>query len=363
MEIKGLIAAGGKGTRLRPITHTQNKHLIPIANKPMLFYPIETLVNAGIKTIGIVVPPESEREVRYVVGNGSKWGVKIKYILQPYPGGLAHVIYVAKDFLGKSKFVFHLGDNIFKSGIEKPLKKFLDSNANGLVTILKHEENWRMGVPYFDKKGRLVDLKEKPENPPHKYCIPGIYFSDHHILECFKGRDRIKPSARGELEIPDAFKYLLLRKYSVETCEIDGWWKDPGQMKDLIEVNRMILDEFDGRIIEGTIDKKSEIVGDVKIERGTKVVNSRIRGPVVIGEDCIVKNSFIGPYTSIYHKSKVLNAEIENSVILKSAEIEVVRGRIGDSLIGNFALVSEGKNGLPRVHNLLVGDNSIVDLL
>ncbi|MBU1016867.1 glucose-1-phosphate thymidylyltransferase [Patescibacteria group bacterium] len=363
MEIKGLIAAGGRGTRLRPITHTQNKHLIPIANKPMLFYPIETLANAGIKNIGIVVPPESGAEVRNVVGAGSKWGVKIKYIIQPYPGGLAHVIYVARDFLGKSKFVFHLGDNIFKSGIEKPLKKFLDSNANGLVTILKHEENWRLGVPYFDKKGNLIDYKEKPKNPPHKYCVPGIYFADHHIFECFEGKDKIKPSERGELEIPFTFKYLLDHNYKVLTCKISGWWKDPGQMKDLIDVNRIVLDEFDGRKIEGEVDKKSTIVGDVGIEKGTRIINSKIRGPVVIGKNCVIQDSFIGPYTSIYHESSVINSEIENSMVLKSAVIEGVEGRIGDSLIGNFATVTRNKNGLPREHNFLVGDNCVVDLL
>ena len=360
--IRGLIAAGGRGTRLRPITYTQNKHLIPIANKPMLFYPIETLVRAGIKDIGIVVPPESRDEVENVVGNGNAWGVKITYILQPYPGGLAHVIYVAKDFLNSSKFVFHLGDNIFRSGIEKPLKKFLDTGANGLLTILKHEENWRLGVPYFDKEGKLIDLKEKPKNPPHKYAIPGVYFADHHIFECFGGKDKIKPSARGELEILDAYKYLLEHGYNVETCRISGWWKDPGQMKDLIDVNRIVLDEFDGEIIEGRVDNASDIVGDIKIEKGTKVINSKIRGPVVIGKNCVIKNSFIGPYTSIYHESKVINSEIENSVILKGALIEDVVGRIGDSLIGNFAAVTRDKNGLPKVHNFLIGDNSTVDL-
>jgi len=329
----------------------------------MLFYPIETLVKAGIKDIGIVVPPESKDEVQSVVGSGSKWGIRITYIIQPFPGGLAQVVQLSKDFLGKSKFVYHLGDNIFRSGIEKPLKKFLDSGANGLLTILKHNENWRLGVPYFDKKGKLIDLKEKPKNPPHKYAIPGIYFADSHIFECFEGKDRLKPSARGELEIPDAYKWLLDHGYYIETCKITGWWKDPGQMKDLIDVNRIVLDEFNGEIIEGKVDGASDIVGDVKIEKGTKVIKSKIRGPVVIGKNCIVENSFIGPYTSIYHESKVINSEIENSVVLKGALVEDVVGRIGDSLIGNFATVTKDKNGLPRVHNFLIGDNSIVDLL
>lgn len=359
--MKALIAAGGRGTRLRPITFTSNKHLIPVANKPILLYPLEAVVATGIKEVGVVVN-ETRPEVEALLGDGSKWGVRITYILQPAPGGLADCVRLAEGFMGGEPFVFHLGDNILTEGIKEPTEYFLKVKPNALAVITRHEEPERLGVAMIDKKGHLIDYLEHPENPPDNLVIVGVYYFDKHIFEAFKGRDAITLSARGELEIADAYRYLIKRGFRVDTFEIQGFWKDPGKMDDLLDANRLILDKFNEHLIEGKVDKESEVSGDVRIEKGSVVKNSVIRGPVVIGRNVVIENSYVGPFTSIYHDCVIKNCELENSVLLKGARLENIDRRIDRSLIGNNAQVLR-TDTKPRSYNFLIGDMSQVDLI
>ncbi|MBI5464918.1 MAG: glucose-1-phosphate thymidylyltransferase, partial [Ignavibacteriales bacterium] len=266
--MKALIASGGKGTRLRPITHTRNKHLIPIANKPILYYAIEAAVDAGIKEIGIVHNADS-LEVPEYVGDGSKWGVKISYIPQETPGGLAQVVALAEKFVGKNNFVFYLGDNMVVGGIRRFLDEFERTNLNCLLTLSKVNDPQRFGVPEF-RNGKIIRVDEKPKKPKSNFAVAGIYVYDRHIFEAVK---TLKPSARGELEISDAHTYLLKKGYKVGHAEITGWWKDTGKPSDLLEANRLVLDNLAPRV-EGKVDTSSEVAGRVVIEQGANVVGS-----------------------------------------------------------------------------------------
>lgn len=358
--MKALIAAGGRGTRLRPITFTSNKHLIPIANKPLLLYPVEAIAETGIKEVGVIVN-ETRAEVENLLGDGKKWGFKITYIFQEKPMGLAHVVKIAESFVGSEPFLYHLGDNIFTDGIMRPFKHFVEKNPDALLTIVEHPENQRLGVPYFDKAGKLIKVIEKPQNPPNKFGVPGLYFFNHHVFEAFKGKDQVKPSPRGEYEITDLYTYLIEHGYNVETEEIDGWWKDPGKLADILDANRLILDKFNEHKIEGKLED-SEFSGDVKVEKGTIVKRSIIRGPVIIGKDCLIEDSYIGPFCSIYHRCTIKNTEIENSVLLEGATLIDIGARIDNSLIGKDARV-EKSNGKPKTYTFLLGDMAAVKLL
>jgi glucose-1-phosphate thymidylyltransferase len=358
--MKALIAAGGRGTRLYPITFTSNKHLIPVANKPLLLYPVEAIAAAGIKEVGVIVN-ETRPAIESLLGDGSAWGFKITYIFQEKPEGLGHCVKVAEEFMAGSPFVFHLGDNIFTDGIGKPFDHFLKTKPDALLTITKHEENWRLGVPFFDDQGKLVKVVEKPKNPPNPYGVPGLYFFNRHVFEAFRGKDRVKKSARGEYEITDLYTYLLEHGYRVEYEEVGGWWRDPGKMEDLLEANSLILDKFNEHRIEGKVDKETQISGDVTIEKGSTVTRSVIRGPVVIGRNVVIEDSYVGPFTSIYHECLIKNCEVENSVLLQGARLENLDKRVDKSLIGNKAQVIR-TDTRPRSYNFLVGDMSRVDL-
>lgn len=354
--MKALIASGGRGTRLRPITHTRNKHLIPIANKPILYYAIEAAVQAGIKEIGIVYSAEST-EVPDYVGNGDKWGVRISYIPQATPGGLAQVVGLAEAFVGNDRFVFYLGDNMVVGGIKRFIDEFEQSGCNCFLTLAKVKDPERFGVPEL-KNGRIIGIEEKPRVPKSTYAVAGIYLYDRHIFEAVKA---ITPSARGELEISDAHQYLIDKGYKVGYAEITGWWKDTGKPVDLLEANRLVLDNLTP-LVEGTVDADSDVAGKVIIEKGARVSASKVRGPAIIGKDCLVENSYIGPFTSIGDRTVVRGSEVEYSIVLRDCKILNVGIRLEGSILGNDVEVVEA-NGRPRVHRFMIGDQSRVEVV
>lgn len=359
MKLKAIIAAGGKGTRLRPLTFTSNKHLIPIANKPLLLYSIESIAKVGIKDVGIIVN-ETKPAIENLLGKGKKWGLSITYIDQPEPKGLSHVIKISQKFLGKSPFVYHLGDNIFTKGIRAPYNHFLKTKPDALLTVIEHKENFRLGVPYF-KNDKLIKVVEKPKNPPNNFCVPGLYFFTHHVFKAFSGKDRIKPSARGELEIVDLYNYLLEHNYHVEVSQVSGEWLDPGKFDDSLQANRLLLDLNTKHYIKGKVDKTSKISGRVRVGKNSQIKNSQIVGPVSIGENVHIEDSFIGPYTSISDGCEIRSAAIEYSILMDSVDITDVPVRIEGSMIGRDATLLGTKSSIPT-YKLTVSDMSIIEL-
>ena len=353
--MKALIASGGRGTRLRPITHTQNKHLIPIANKPILYYAIEAAVDAGIKEIGIVHNADS-MEVPHYVGDGSRWGVKISYIPQEQPGGLAQVVMLAEKFVHGDNFVFYLGDNMVVGGIKRYIDEFQKSKCNCWLTLSKVKDPERFGVPEI-RNNRIVGVEEKPKKPKSQYAVAGIYIYDKHIFEACKA---IKPSERGELEISDAHQYLIDKKFTIGFSEITGWWKDTGKPLDLLEANRLILDNIVSSN-HGSIDAKSSVVGKVIIEEGAKIIDSVVRGPVIIGKNCLIEESYVGPYTAVGNDTVIKKSEVEYSIILRDCKIQNVGIRIEGSILGNDVEILEA-GGKPRVHRFMIGDQSRVEV-
>lgn len=353
--MKALIASGGRGTRLRPLTHTQNKHLIPIANKPILYYSIEAAADAGIKEIGIVHNADS-REVPDYVGDGSRWGVKITYIPQEVPGGLAQVVMLAEKFIGGDSFIFYLGDNMVVGGIKRFIEEFERSKAHCFLTLSKVKDPERFGVPEI-KDGRIVSVEEKPKQPKSMYAVAGIYLYDSHIFEAVKS---LKPSARGELEISDAHQYLIDKGYNVGYTEITGWWKDTGKPSDLLEANRLILDSITTNI-EGEIDNASDLAGRVIVESGARIIGSKVRGPAIIGKNCVIENCYVGPYTSIGDRTEVKSSEVEYSIVLRDCKIINVGLRLEGSILGNDVEIVEA-TGKPRVHRFMIGDQSRVEV-
>jgi glucose-1-phosphate thymidylyltransferase len=354
--MKALIASGGRGTRLRPITHTQNKHLIPIANKPIIYYAIEAAVDAGIKEIAIVHNADSQ-EIPNYVGNGSKWGVTITFIPQKTPGGLAQVVQLAEKFIGHDKFVFYLGDNMLVGGVKRFVEEFERSGNNCYLTLAKVKDPERFGVPVFRNK-KIVRVEEKPRKPKSNYAVAGIYLYDHHIFEAVKS---LKPSARGELEISDAHTWLIQHGFKVGYSEITGWWKDTGKPADLLEANRLILDNIEPHN-HGTVDKNSDVAGRVFIDKGARISNCIVRGPVIIGENCVIEDSYIGPYTSIGDRTKIYKSEMEYSIVLRDCKITSVGIRIEGSILGNDVEVVEAA-GKPRVHRFMIGDQSRIEVV
>lgn len=354
--MKALILSGGKGTRLRPITHTAAKQLVPVANKPILFYGIEAIRDAGIKELGIVVG-DTHEEIREAVGDGAHWGVKVTYIQQEAPLGLAHAVKVSQDFLGDEPFVMFLGDNLIKDGITGFVEEYVQSGANSQVLLAHVPNPQEFGVAQLEGD-RIVGLVEKPEKPPSDLALVGVYMFDSNIFEAVNS---IKPSARGELEITDAIQYLIDHNYRVESHIIRGWWKDTGKLEDMLEANRMILGSIEPHIL-GEVDDASEIMGRVSIGKGTKVIDSCIRGPAIIGEDCTIEKAFVGPYTSINDRVIIRSSEIEHSIILEDSEIANIGGRLADSLTGkNVKITKDSKK--PRAYRMMLGDNSEVSVI
>jgi glucose-1-phosphate thymidylyltransferase len=356
--MKALITAGGRATRLRPITYTTNKHLIPIANKPMIFYALEKIAETGVKEVGINVNP-GEKEIQQTCGDGGRWGVRIKYIEQVGgPKGLAHIILNAKDFLGNEPFIFYLGDNIILGSIKRFVEKFLNERLNVLLAFARVPDPERFGVPVI-QDGKILRIEEKPSQPKSNFAQTGIYIYDPHIFEAV---ENIAPSARGEYEISDANTYLIERGFNIGFEEITGWWKDTGKPEDLLEGNQLILHDLSDIKNEANVAPGVIIQGKVKIEKGTYIGGrSLIRGPAVIGKNCIIQDSYIGPYTSIGDNAKIANTEIEHSIIFDNSAIKCGR-RIVDSLVGHNAVIASSEDSLPLGHKLIIGDNSVVEL-
>jgi len=354
--MKGLVLSGGRGTRLRPITHTRAKQLIPVANKPVLFYGLEALARAGIKKVGIVVG-DTREEVMNAVGNGGKFGLKVEYIHQPEPLGLAHAVLISRDFLKNEPFVMYLGDNLVKSGIKKFVDQFKKEKPNSQILLARVKNPQQFGVAEL-KGNRVVRLLEKPKKPKTNLALVGVYIFDSHIHQAVR---EIKPSFRGELEITDAIQWLIDRGLEVNYQVIDGWWKDTGKVEDLLEANRMLLDDIEEQI-EGEVDKKSRIEFRVIIEKGAHLKASVIRGPAIIGSGTVIENSYIGPFTSIAENCLIQGAEIEHSIIMAESRIENPPKRLSDCLIGRNAVIKCSQKK-PEALRLIIGDSSEVDLV
>lgn len=351
--MKALILSGGHGTRLRPITHSQQKQLIPVANKPILFYPIEDVIEAGADEIGIILGPNKDQVIDTV--NSADWDADIEFIYQGEPKGLAHTILIAEEFLGDEEFIMYLGDNIIKGGIARHEEKFRNLKPDSLVLLTQVDDPQRFGVAEFDDQGKVRRLVEKPKVPPSNFALAGIYFFNPIIIEACKS---IKPSSRNELEITDAIQWLIDNNRRVEASKIEGWWKDTGKSEDILEANRLILDDINPKN-EGLL-KESRLFGRTVVGSGTEILNSTIKGPCIIGKDCKIFNSYIGPYTSINDGCSIEGTEIEDSVIMSDCMI-LNAGRVLESLIGKNVKIRE--NVLkPLGNRFVVGDNSDIVL-
>lgn len=354
--MKALITAGGKGTRLRPITHTQNKHLIPVANKKILDYAIEYTRDAGITEVGIIINKDDE-EVPGVYGDGSEFGVNITYIPQESPRGLADCVRIAEPFIGNDSFIFYLGDNIIVGGIKKFVDEFKKNDTNCHLVLSKVPDPERFGVPEI-KNNRIIRVEEKPSQPKSDFAVTGIYLYDNNIFEAV---NNIEMSARGELEISDAHQYLIDQGLEISYSEITGWWKDTGKPNDLIEANRLVLDSVE-RKIEGRVDDETIIQGRVNIARNAEIKNSHIRGPVIIGEGVKITNSYIGPYTSINTDTHVKNSELEFSIIMEEVKIYNQNTRMENSILGKNAAIAKSMRK-PGANKFIIGENSRIFLL
>jgi glucose-1-phosphate thymidylyltransferase len=359
--MKAIITAGGKGTRMRPLTFASNKHLIPLANQPLIFYVLETVVAAGIKEVGINYNPGQLEELKRTLGTGRRWGVKITYILQEKPLGLANIIQVAQPFVGKSKFLMHLGDNIFYGGIKTLLNHFLKEELNALAPVIHHPENIRMGVPYFDKKGRLKKYVEKPKKPPHDLAVPGLYFFDDHVFGCFRGKDKIELSTRGELEIGSCYEWLVRHGYRVGVKEFEGVWRDPGKFDDWLETNQFLLDHEVKNDWLSKLGKNVKIEGRVKIGKKCKIRNSFLRGPTIIGDRVVIEDSFIGPYSSIGNDCQILGAKLENVILMKKVQIINPGKSLDSCLIGRETVINGSQRASDGIE-LFVGNQCVIKL-
>ena len=359
-KMKGLILSGGLGTRLRPLTHTLQKQLIPIANKPIIFYVIEDLVNAGIKDIGIIYGPNKEQMFN-VIGDGSRWDAKITFIEQAHPRGLAHAVLTAKDFLLDSDFVMYLGDNLLKGGIDGFVNDFITGSADASIMLTKVDDPQRFGIVELDDYGRIIKLLEKPKNPPSNLAIVGIYAFKPVI---FKAIDKTKPSpVKNELEITDAIQNLLEMGSEITFRLVEGWWKDTGKPEALLEANQLVLDEMTKPVMKARLGENVTISGRVSSASTTVISdNVTIRGPVVIGENCEIKNNvYIGPYTTIGNNVKISNTDIEFSMIFDNTEIEAYTF-LCDSLIGSDSVVSSSNKVLHQKKALIVGEDSVITI-
>jgi len=353
--LKGLVLSGGRGTRLRPLTHTGAKQLVPVGNRPILFHVLDNLMNAGVEEVGIVISPETGDAVREAVGNGQPWRMKIDYILQSEPLGLAHAVKIAQPFLGADSFIMYLGDNLIGSRIRTYQEKFEKSTARASILLKEVENPSSFGIAEIDGAGCVVRLVEKPKAPKSNLALVGIYFFTTAIHQAI---EKISPSWRGELEITDAIQVLLEDGGKVLSDRIEAWWLDTGKKDDLLTANTVVLDEWVNRQIDGEISAQSQVTGRVRLGKGSRVVNSTVRGPVVIGENVLIENSFIGPFTSIGSGCQIVTSVLEHCVLLENARIEHV-DRLEDSLIGkNSAVIKDHKNH--QAYRLMIGDDSEV---
>jgi glucose-1-phosphate thymidylyltransferase len=368
--MKGLILSGGAGTRLRPITHTSAKQLVPVANKPILFYGIEDMAEAGITEIGIITG-ETGAEIMAAVGDGARWGVNVTYISQDEPLGLAHCVRIARDFLGEDDFVMYLGDNMLQQGLVDFVSRFeadqhrgaeltLDGAADGApaaqILLCEVPDPQRFGVAEIDASGRVVRLVEKPDDPPSNLALVGVYLFTAAIHEAVAA---IEPSPRGELEITDAIQWLIDHGHRVRHDRLEGWWLDTGKKDPLLESNRRVLETLEPRM-DGILDERSRVDGRVVIEAGATLVNSHVRGPAIIGAGTRLVDSYVGPFTAIASDCEIISSEIEHSVVMQRARIEGI-SRITDSLIGRDTEVRRS-GARPKATRLMIGDHCSLDL-
>jgi glucose-1-phosphate thymidylyltransferase len=355
-DLKGLILSGGAGTRLRPITHTSAKQLVPVANKPVLFYGIEALVEAGVKEIGVIIAPETGEEIKLAAGDGEAFGASITYIEQEAPLGLAHALLTAEDFIGRSPFVMYLGDNLLRDGIVDLVEVFRGSEPDALILLTHVDDPSSYGVAELDGD-RVIRLVEKPEDPPSDLALVGVYMFGPSI---FAAAHSIEPSARGELEITDAIDSLIDEGLRVESHIVKGWWKDTGKLEDMLDANRLVLEDIERRI-DGELDDACRVEGRVVIEEGAKLERTVVRGPAVIGSGTTISDSYIGPYTAIDRDVLITGSEVEHSIVLSGSSIRDLHARMEASLLGKN--VSLGRSeGVPKTLRFLVGDNADISI-
>jgi glucose-1-phosphate thymidylyltransferase len=360
--MKGLILSGGKGTRLRPLTYTSAKQLVPVANKPVLFYAIESIVAAGITEIGIIVG-ETGAEIRAAVGDGSRFGARVTYIPQEAPLGLAHAVMIAEELIQDSPFVMYLGDNLIAGGIKELVSEFQEGRKHGWsseILLAEVPNPEQFGVAELDAEGKVRRLVEKPREPKSNLALVGVYMFDSRIFESVR---RIKPSARGELEITDAIQDLIDRGLDVHPHIVRGWWKDTGKLEDMLEANRIVLENLEARRGANLqeVGQGSRIEGRVQLGEGVELIDSLVRGPVVIGDGTRLENAFVGPYTSIGERCTLVCCELENSIVLADSEIRDIPLRIDGSLIGRNVRITK-TDFKPKAYRFMLGDNSEVGI-
>jgi glucose-1-phosphate thymidylyltransferase len=356
-DLKGLILSGGAGTRLRPITHTSAKQLVPVANKPVLFYGIEALVEAGVTEIGIIIAPETGEEIRAAAGDGSAFGARITYIVQDEPAGLAHAVLTAEEFIGGSPFVMYLGDNLLRDGLRGLVSTFREEEPDALILLTPVDDPESYGVAELDGE-TIVRLIEKPKNPPSNLALVGVYLFGPPIFDAAR---KLEPSWRGELEITEAIQELIDDGRRVRSEVVTGWWKDTGQLADMLEANQLVLDEIDASI-EGEVDEESRVEGRVVLGEGATISGSVVRGPAVIGAGASVEDSYIGPYTSIGDEVHIRRSEVEHSIVLAGSVVEDLGTRMEASLLGRNVRLTRS-HGMPKTFRMLVGDNSLIELI
>jgi glucose-1-phosphate thymidylyltransferase len=354
-QMKALVLSGGAGTRLRPITHTSAKQLVPVANKPVLFYGLESIAAAGITEVGVIVG-DTAAEIQEAVGDGSKFGLQVTYIPQERPLGLAHAVLIARDYLGDDDFVMYLGDNFIVGGITDLVDEFRGQRPDAQILLTQVPDPRSFGVAELDESGQVVGLEEKPEDPKSDLALVGVYLFTPVIHEAVRA---IEPSWRGELEITHAIQHLIDVHADVRSTIIRGYWKDTGNVTDMLEVNRTVLEAMEPRL-DGEVDEGSQTIGRVVVEEGARIVNSRIVGPVVVGGGTVVSNSYVGPFTSIAENCRITDSELEFSIVLRDSSIDGV-GRIESSLIGRHVEVTPAPS-VPSAHRLVLGDHSKVQI-
>jgi glucose-1-phosphate thymidylyltransferase len=361
-SLKGLILSGGKGTRLRPITHTSAKQLVPVANKPVLFYGIEAMAAAGVQEIGIIIAPETGEEIRQAAGQGERFGVRIEYIVQDEPLGLAHAVLTAEPFLGESPFVMYLGDNLLQGGISELVGSFREHRPDALILLTPVPDPQNYGVAELSdapagEVGSVRRLIEKPAQPATDLALVGVYMFTSRVHEAARA---IEPSGRGELEITDAIQQMVDSGLRVEPHIVRGWWKDTGRLEDMLEANRLILDNVSARLDGELID--SQVDGRVVIEQGARLERTSVRGPAIIGAGAELRDCYIGPYTAIGEGCQIVDAEVEHSILLAGSSVCDLDGRMESSLLGRNVTIRRGDRQ-PRAYRFMVGDNSDISIL
>src|SRR3954466_3093963 len=355
-DLKGLILSGGRGTRLRPITYTSAKQLVPVANKPVLFFGIEAMAAAGIRDTGIIISPETGDDIRATTGDGSRFGVEITYIVQDEPAGLAHAVLTAEPFLGVDPFVMYLGDNLLQGGIDDLVAAFRANEPDALILLTPVADPEHFGVAELDGD-RVVALQEKPPQPRTNLALVGVYMFKSLIHDAARA---IKPSARGELEITDAIQHLVDTGKRVEAHIVRGWWKDTGRLDAMLEANRLILATVETRVEGELVD--SQVEGHVVIEESAVLTNGTVRGPAIIGAGARLTDCYVGPYTAIGEDCVIERAEVEHSILLAGSSVIHLDGRMESSLLGRNVKIGRGDRQ-PRAYRFMVGDNSEIGIL